>query len=109
MSAFSGARSGLRRLGRAAEEERFSRVKHDHGFPKEAIAYCLREAGISLCDVDILAFYEKPFLKFERILFTAIDTWPRSYKTFMKAMPSWLAQKQQFAKLVRRDLGFHGR
>ncbi|PYT09237.1 MAG: hypothetical protein DMF49_02865 [Acidobacteria bacterium] len=93
----------------AAEEERFSRVKHDHGFPKEAIAYCLREAGISLCDVDILAFYEKPFLEFERILFTAIDTWPRSYKTFMKAMPSWLAQKQQFAKLVRRDLGFHGR
>ena len=67
----------------AAEEERFSRIKHDSGFPKLAIDFCLKTAGISIHDVDHVVFYEKPFVKFERILTTAFSTFPRSWQVFL--------------------------
>src|SRR4051812_19718862 len=77
----------------AAEEERFTRRKHDHTFPKNAIAFCLEQAGIESTDLDYAVFYEKPFPKFERILFTALETWPRSWRAFPEAMISWLTEK----------------
>ena len=68
-------------LTAAAEEERFSRIKHDNGFPKHAIQFCLKQAGIDADDLDYVVFYEKPFVKFERILMTALGTFPRSWQT----------------------------
>ena len=62
----------------AAEEERFSRVKHDHGFPKLAIEFCLKRGGITIEEVDYVVFYEKPFVKFERILMSTLKTFPKS-------------------------------
>lgn len=77
----------------AAEEERFSRIKHDASFPSRALAYCLTEAGVSLADVDHLVFYDKPFLKFERLLETHVAFAPRGFSTFCRAMPVWLGDK----------------
>jgi carbamoyltransferase len=81
------------RLVAAAEEERFSRVKHDFGFPERAIAFCLREAGIEGRALDYVAFFEKPFVKFERILETAFATAPFSAAVFRQAMTGWLLDK----------------
>ncbi len=77
----------------AAQEERFSRKKHDAGFPELAIKYCLKEAGISLADVDYIAFYDKPFLKFERLLETYLTEAPRGLRSFIMAIPVWLKEK----------------
>ena len=77
----------------AAQEERFTRKKHDFGFPHHAIDYCLREGGIRLEDLDYIGFYDKPLLKFERILATYIATFPRSFPSFLKAIPLWLHEK----------------
>ena len=77
----------------AAEEERFSRVKHDFGFPGLAVDFCLRKAGIGAADLDYVVFYEKPFLKFERILLTVLQTYPRSLKVFREAMINWFGDK----------------
>ncbi len=77
----------------AAQEERFSRKKHDAGFPFQAIQYCLEEAGISLHEVDYIAFYDKPFLKFERLLETYLTEAPRGLQSFMLAIPLWLKEK----------------
>lgn len=77
----------------AAQEERFSRVKHDARFPKHAVEYCLKEAGITLADVAHVAFYEKPFLKFERLLETYLATVPRGFQSFRLAIPLWLKEK----------------
>jgi len=77
----------------AAEEERFSRKKHDFGFPSHAIAFCLRKAGITGHDLDYVVFYEKPVVKFERILMTTLSTFPRSWGTFREAMITWLNDK----------------
>ena len=66
----------------AAEEERFSRIKHDNGFPSDAIAFCLEQAGLTAPDLDYVVYYEKPFLKFERILSSSLQTFPRSYEVF---------------------------
>ena len=71
----------------AAQEERFTRKKHDHAFPSNAIQYCLKEAGIDGTEIDFVAFYEKPFLKFERILETYLAFAPIGIKSFLKAMP----------------------
>ena len=71
----------------AAQEERFTRKKHDHEFPRNAIAYCLREGGVSVAEVDYVAFYEKPFLKFERLVETYLAFAPRGVVSFLKAMP----------------------
>ena len=77
----------------AAQEERFSRIKHDNRFPKNAISYCLEEGKISLEEVDAIIFYEKPFLKFERLLETYLAFVPKGFLSFSKAMPLWIKEK----------------
>ena len=77
----------------AAQEERFTRKKHDPGFPEHAVNYVLAEAGLTIADVDFLAFYDKPFLKFERLLETYIGTAPRGFSSFRMAMPIWIREK----------------
>ncbi|MCB9256434.1 MAG: hypothetical protein H6579_04835 [Chitinophagales bacterium] len=77
----------------AAQEERFSRIKHDEGFPKQAIEYCLKEAALNISDLDAIVFYDKPFLKFERILQNFLDHAPKGWWLFVRAMPEWLKQK----------------
>lgn len=77
----------------AAEEERFSRKKHDFGFPKHAIDFCLKQAGITAQDLDYVVFYEKPLLKFERILQTTLQMFPKSYGVFRESMVSWFTDK----------------
>jgi len=77
----------------AAQEERFTRKKHDSAFPKNAVEYCLKEAAISLDEVDYVAFYDKPFLKFERLLETYVAFAPRGFESFRMAMPVWLREK----------------
>ena len=80
----------------AAEEERFSRKKHDHGFPQHAIDFCLEEAGITKEDLDYVVFYEKPLLKFERILQTTMQTFPQSWGVFRESMIGWFNEKLWF-------------
>ncbi len=77
----------------AAQEERFSRRKHDPRFPRQAMAYCLAEGGIGLDAVDFIAFYEKPFLKFERLMETYVAFAPRGFRSFVRAMPLWIHDK----------------
>ena len=77
----------------AAQEERFTRKKHDHNFPSNAIQYCLKEAGIKTSDLETVAFYDKPFLKFERILETYLAYSPKGLGSFLKAMPLWIKKK----------------
>jgi carbamoyltransferase len=89
----------------AAEEERFSRKKHDSGFPKHAIQYCLDTAGIEVRDLDHVVFYEKPFVKFERILTTALQVVPKSWKVFGDAMTTWLLDKLWVKNLIHQELG----
>src|SRR5579871_6891169 len=93
----------------AAQEERFSRKKHDARFPKNAVAYCCKEAGIALKDVDYVAFYDKPLLKFERILETYLGVAPWGLKSFLKAMPVWLKEKLKIGRVIRDELlGYDG-
>jgi carbamoyltransferase len=89
----------------AAEEERFSRVKHDFAFPSQAIRFCLDRAGIAACDLDYIAFFEKPLVKFERILRTAVDAVPHSAGVFRQAMTAWLLDKLWVKSLIRTNLG----
>lgn len=89
----------------AAEEERFTRVKHDDNFPVQAIEYCLREGGITADDLDHLVFYEKPFLKFERILSTSAHSAPFSWRLFNASMLPWLTEKLWVKGLIRDKLG----
>jgi carbamoyltransferase len=89
----------------AAQEERFSRVKHDARFPRHAIAYCLEAAGAALEDVDFVAFYDKPFVKFERLLETYIAFAPRGFRSFKMALPLWLREKLFQKSLLARELG----
>ena len=77
----------------AAQEERFSRKKHDSSYPFHAIEFVLKEANLSLSEVDYIAFYEKPFLKFERLLETYLAFAPRGFKSFSMSMPIWLREK----------------
>ena len=88
----------------AAQEERFSRIKHDHAFPSHAIAYCLEEAGLAPSDLDYVGFYDKPFLKFERILETYLAFAPQGFRSFLKAMPLWMRQKLHLPREIRREL-----
>ncbi len=92
----------------AAEEERFTRKKHDTSFPKNAINYCLKSQKMTMKAIDHVVFYEKPFLKFERVLSQQIDTFPKSFKTFLKSMPSWLNVKLRVMRKIRKDLKFKG-
>jgi carbamoyltransferase len=89
----------------AAEEERFSRVKHDYAFPKNAIQFCLEQAGIEGRDLDYVVFFEKPFRKFDRILMTALQTYPRSYKVFRESMISWMIDKLWVGTTLQTELG----
>lgn len=91
------------RIVAAAQEERFTRKKHDAGFPREAINYCLAEAGITLADVDYVAFYDKPFLKFERLLETYLAFAPKGFTSFKMAMPVWLKEKLFQKDLLRKE------
>ena len=89
----------------AAQEERFTRLKHDENFPEQAINYCLQEAGITLDDLSGVCFYEKPIWKFERLLLTYIQEWPRGFLSFLKAMRAWLSQKLWMEHVIRKELG----
>lgn len=93
------------RLVAAAQEERFSRMKHDHRFPKLAVEFCLREGGLTEADIDYVVFYEKPFLKFDRLLETYLHHAPRGWSSFFRAMPLWLKQKLHIPREIRRGLG----
>lgn len=88
----------------AAQEERFTRIKHDHNFPIHAINYCLKEAGISVEELDQIVFYEKPLLKFDRLLETYIGFAPVGLKSFVKAMPQWLKQKLHLPREIKKNL-----
>ena len=88
----------------AVQEERFSRVKHDASFPSAAIAECLRHSGIELKDVDYVVFYDKPLLKFERLLETYLSVAPRGIRSFIAAMPIWLREKLFLKQMLRREL-----
>ncbi|RKY51682.1 MAG: hypothetical protein DRP86_00485 [Candidatus Neomarinimicrobiota bacterium] len=93
----------------AAQEERFTRIKHDSSFPEHAIRYCLNEAGVSPSDLKAVAFYDKPFLKFERILDTYLHYAPRGLFSFTKAIPVWIKQKIWIKSLIHDQLpGFKG-
>ena len=92
------------RIVAAAQEERFNRKKHFSGFPKKAIGYCLREGAISLADLDYAVFYEKPFVKFERLLETYISFAPRGIKSFWIAMPVWLKEKLFLKDLIKKEM-----
>ncbi len=93
----------------AAQEERFTRKKHDAGFPTQAVAYCLAEAGIAATDLDYVVFYDKPFLKFERLLETYLAFAPRGFKSFVTSLPVWLKdklfQKTMIAKVLNEQFG----
>ncbi len=108
---FHDAAAALLRDGQlvaAAEEERFSRKKHDYGFPENAINFCLRTAGIKAEELDYLVFFEKPFLKFERLLLTSMQTFPRSLRVFREAMLTWLGDKIWIRHLIQNKLGLPG-
>ena len=92
----------------AAQEERFTRKKHDHRFPANAIEYCLREAGISNEELDHVVFYDKPWIKFERLLETYLAFAPVGIASFMKAMPLWLKKKLWMDDYIRKETGYNG-
>lgn len=89
----------------AAEEERFTRIKHDFDFPQNAIRFCMDQGGISERDLDYVVFYEKPFQKFERILMTTFQGFPRSWRVFREAMITWLSDKLWVKSLLKEKLG----
>ncbi len=93
----------------AAQEERFTRRKHDPGFPKNAVAWCLRQAGISGRQLDHVVFYDKPLRKFERLIETYVDYAPRGFSSFLKAMPPWLREKLWMREEIARECDFSGR
>ncbi len=93
------------RIVAAAQEERFTRRKHDASAPVNAIEYCLREGGLEPEDLDLVGFYDKPFLKFERLLETYLAYTPRGFESFVKAMSAWLGEKQFVPKELGRALG----
>ena len=89
----------------AAEEERFTRKKHDYEFPEQAIEFCLRTAQIRAEDLDYVVFFEKPFLKFERLFLTCLQTFPKSWRVFQDAMVTWLGDKLWIRHLIQKKLG----
>jgi carbamoyltransferase len=89
----------------AAQEERFTRKKHDASFPKQAVRYCLREGGIKVNELEYVAFYEKPFLKFDRILHSYLAYAPAGLKSFLMAIPLWIRERIWMKELIRRELG----
>ena len=92
----------------AAQEERFTRKKHDPGFPVNAVEYCLAESGIGLKDVDYITFYDKPLVKFERLLETYLAFAPKGFRSFVAAMPVWLKEKLFLKDMLKKDLAAIG-
>ena len=92
----------------AAQEERFTRNKHDPRFPKNAISYCLTEAGIKGEDLDYVVFYDKPLLTFERLLLSYLTVAPKGIRSWLQAMPLWLGQKLHIPKIIRKEIGYEG-
>ena len=92
----------------AAQEERFTRKKHDAGFPAKAVEYCLEEAGITAADLKHVCFYDKPFTKFERIVETYMGVCPSGFKSFLKAIPVWIGEKLWMDKAINDQLGYDG-
>jgi carbamoyltransferase len=92
----------------AAEEERFTRIKHDNSFPMNAISYCLKEAKITPDELDCVVFYEKPFQKFERILQTCVETYPNSFKMFRDALPQWILEKLRMPGVINKKIVYKG-
>jgi carbamoyltransferase len=88
----------------AAQEERFTRSKHDHNFPVHAARYCLKEAGLTAEQLDYVGFYDKPLLKFDRLLETYLDYAPAGFASFLKAMPLWMKEKLWMPDLIRTEL-----
>ena len=93
------------RIVAAAQQERFSRVKHDYRFPNDSVNYCLKEGRIEPKDLDCVVFYDKPFIKFERLLETYLSFAPRGWASFLMAMPLWLKQKLHLPTVIRKSLG----
>jgi len=93
----------------AAQEERFTRKKHDQSFPSNAIKYCLKEANINASDLGLVAFYDKPFLKFERILETYLSYAPKGLSSFLKAIPLWIKKKLWIKELIKDELNYEGK
>ena len=93
----------------AAQEERFTRKKHDPSFPNNAIQYCLDEEKLDINDVDIIAFYDKPFLTFERLLETYLTFAPKGLKSYLKAIPVWLKQKLWIPTVIAKETGYKGK
>src|SRR5258705_1130643 len=88
----------------AAQEERFTRIKHDHNFPNQAVTYCLKEAGLIPEQLDYVVFYDKPLLKFDRLLETYLAFAPSGLRSFMMAMPLWLKTKLHLPREIRKAL-----
>jgi len=93
----------------AAQEERFTRKKHDQNFPINAIKYCLKEAGITAQNLSYIGFYDKPFIKFERILNTYLSVFPRGLISFYNSIPIWLKQKLWIPYIIRKELNYQGK
>src|SRR5918995_6986011 len=105
---FHDASAALLRDGQliaAAEEERFTRKKHDYEFPQHAIDFCLKVGAIDSLDLDYVVFFEKPFIKFERLILSSMQTFPKSHRVFREAMVSWLGDKLWIKHLIQKKLG----
>ena len=92
----------------AAQEDRFSRIKHDHNFPEQAIKFCLKEGKVIVSDMDYVVFYDKPFLKFERMLETYLAYAPLGIRSFLMAIPLWIRKKLWIPDLIEKSLGYKG-
>jgi len=92
----------------AAEEERFTRKKHDTSFPVNAVNYCLKEGNVNIGQIDYISFYEKPLLKFERLLSQHLEMFPKSFWSFYKALPSWINEKLRVPSIIRKKLKYKG-
>jgi carbamoyltransferase len=92
----------------AVQEERFTRKKHDPRFPRQAVNYCLKEAGISIVDVDYFVFYDKPFLTFDRLLMSYLSIAPKGLRSWLESMPLWLGFKLHIPKIIKKETGYDG-
>jgi carbamoyltransferase len=88
----------------AAQEERFTRKKHDSNFPENAVKYCLKEAGLEIADLDYVVFYDKPLVKFERLMETYLSYAPSGLRSFIAAMPVWLKEKLYLKSTLKSEL-----
>ena len=92
----------------AAQEERFTRKKHDAAFPAHAVEYCLRAGSVKSTDLDLVAFHEKPFLKFDRILHSYLAYAPTGLRSFLMAIPLWIRERIWMKELIKKELGYAG-